>query len=124
MEDNFSTKIPLDALDILLRLGNEFAFDPLASQNSEEFFLSLLRGFSGEHHGLEEWLRSHIQNAFRCVGARPNWIQGSAWPFTSEGPMVFVGQLDIPAGLFHDEASFFTFYKPETGQIATILQVA
>jgi RNAse (barnase) inhibitor barstar len=37
---------------------------------------------------------------------------------------VFVGQIDIPVGLFHDDASFYTFYESRIGTVRTIVQVA
>jgi len=117
MSDAFDSKIPSARLGHLLELGTEIGFYPASSLEAEAFFASLLMQFTGPEAGLKEWLREQIAAGFRCVGQKPIWIQNPSWPFTEHGPMVFVGQINIPRGLFHDEASFYTFYDQQTGVV-------
>jgi hypothetical protein len=37
--------------------------------------------------------------------------------------MMFIGQVNVPPGLFHDEASFYVFYDLQSGATRTLLQV-
>jgi hypothetical protein len=122
--DHFDAKIPLEALNTLLEIGNELGFDPTASDEAEVFFLAKISEFSADHKNISDWLREEVPHFFICVGVFPRWIQNPAWPFTSDGPMTFVGQIDISSGLFHDEASFYVFIERKTGATKTVVQVS
>jgi hypothetical protein len=124
MDDGFDTQIPPRALAALLELGSQLGFDPTASPEAGEFFAQVVAEYCGTDEGIQDWLGRKLSPLFKCVDVRPQWIQNPSWPFTSHGPMTFVGQIDIPPGLFHDASSFYTFYEPESGLIKTILQVA
>ena len=122
--DDFETRIPNWALTVLLDIGSEIGFDPTASSESEDYFITVLQEFNGEQWELETWLRSKFAEAFKSVGALPEWIQNPSWQFSKKGPMIFVGQINVPPGLFHDEASFYLFFDQETGTTKTIIQVS
>jgi len=124
MDDNFETNIPQKALRPLLQLGSELGFDPSSSEEAEAFFVSLIAQFSGPDDELEDWLRERLASCFRCLGQMPRWIQNPNWQFTEFGPMLFIGQVDVSPGLFHDDASFFTFFEPKMGLVRSIVQVA
>jgi hypothetical protein len=124
MDDSFETSIPQKALGPLLQLGSELGFDPTSSEEAETFFTSMVAQFSGPDDSLEGWLREQLGSCFKSLGRKPRWIQNPNWQFTDHGPMLFVGQLDIPPGLFHDDASFYTFFEVKTGILRTIVQVA
>ena len=46
--DNFESLIPIEMLDILLDLGNEFSFDPTSSFESEKYFKNLIEKYDGD----------------------------------------------------------------------------
>lgn len=124
MSDGFETKIPSKLLPVLLSLGNELGFDPTGSSEAETFFAGLITRFRGAERELPDWLKKELANSFNCIGQKPDWIQNPNWAFTPKGPMIFVGQINLPPGLFHDEAAFYVFYEPQGGLTKTILQVA
>ncbi len=124
--DRFETAIPLHQLEVLLKLGLEFGFDPVSSTELEAYFLHLLREFRGEPEELAEWLRPKLSTMFRSLVEGPDWIQNPNWQASVNGPMLFVGQIDcsVDTGLFHDDASFYVFFDQQTGERRTVLQVA
>jgi hypothetical protein len=124
MIEDFDSRISREALRALLALGKEFHFDPTASIEAEEYFSGLVSRHSGGAAEFKAWLRGQVKELFKCVTSAPRWIQNPEWQFSQNGPLVFVGQIDVPPGLFHDDASFFTFWDPETGATRTIVQVA
>jgi hypothetical protein len=124
MEKDFESKIPTKVMALLLDLGTEIGFDATSSTDAEKFFLRLMDQFSGTPNDFPAWLRREVSNSFICFKDRPKWIQNPAWPFTDRGPMMFIGQMDLPSGLFHDSASFYIFYEPKSGVTDTILQIA
>ena len=71
---------------------------------------------------LKKWVRRELLERFRFAKNPPHWLQAPAWPFGSNGPLVFLGQVAI-ANYFHDEAAAYVFYDPATGQCQTLLQV-
>ena len=105
MTDQFSTKIPENALTPLLEIGAQIGFDPTSSTEAEDFFVDLIRQFTGPDDNLKDWLQKQLADRFKCVDTKPDWIQNPSWPFTPTGPMMFMGQINVPPGLFHDEAS-------------------
>lgn len=127
--DNFTSKIPLEKLDILLELGNEFSFDPQESCESEKYFIDLLEKYSENFCDLEDlkqFLRQIVMRDFQIICQKPNWIQGSEWPFTRNGkPMIFIGQIECKKEKInlHDDAIFYVFWDRDTGDIKTIMQI-
>jgi len=72
---------------------------------------------------LRDWLRQQFLERFRCAGKPPKWIQNPDWPIGDSGPLVFMGQVQIP-NYFHDEAAAYVFHDPATGRCETVIQVA
>lgn len=124
--DTFETRLPLESLNTLLDLGRRYGFDPMASVELEEYFVRILSGFEGDKTCLREWLQPRIEDAFRRISDAPRWLQGANWQMSTERPMTFIGQVDVPcgAGIFHDDASFYLFFDPTTGQCKSLVQVA
>ncbi len=121
---SFETDIPDKELLELMELGNEMGFDPLASMESEEYFLKLLEKYAPLGEEKMQAVRKEIEKDFLTFDKPPQWIQGSEWPFFNGKPMYFVGQLDtadnkkaMPCGL-----CFYVFWDKETGTIETIAQ--
>lgn len=71
---------------------------------------------------LRTWLESEFRERFRYLKSPPEWIQAPAWPIGKNGPLFFLGQLDIK-GYFHDDASAYVFYDESSGLCETIVQV-
>jgi hypothetical protein len=124
--DSFESEIPLEHLDILLDYGIEFGFDPTSSVEMESYFAKLILTYSGSQNDLHSWLGANIKETFRCVGKKPEWIQNPNWCIEAGRPMWFVGQINIPveSGVFHDDASFYIFWNPETGSVKGVIQVS
>ena len=72
---------------------------------------------------LRSWLAQRLLEVYRCAGDPPQWIQSPSWPVNANGPLVFLGQIDIP-DYFHDTAAAYVFHDPITGACETIIQVA
>jgi len=43
------------------------------------------------------WLKKRLANAFPWVSRPPRWLDEPEWPYFLGKPMVFVGQLTVPA---------------------------
>lgn len=71
---------------------------------------------------LQKWLSRKLREQFRCAGDPPEWIQSPCWPISVNGPMVFLGQLEIK-NYFHDFAVAYIFHDPATGACETVIQV-
>lgn len=71
---------------------------------------------------LKKWLRTEIESRFHCLNKKPKWIQEPSWPIGENGPLVFLGQLDV-SGYFHDAASIYIFHERATGRIETVVQM-
>jgi hypothetical protein len=71
---------------------------------------------------LREWLSQKLLERFKCVDKPPRWIQSPCWPIGEDGPMVFLGQMEIEH-YFHDLATAYVFHDPSTGRCETIIQV-
>ena len=69
------------------------------------------------------WLKVRVREDFRYVKNPPEWIQSPAWPVGRDGPMIFMGQIEVE-DFFHDEAAIYIFYDPATGCCESIIQVA
>ena len=125
-EDSYESRLPLAGLRILLDLGNEFGFDPSSSVELEEFFFRLVNSYHGPPAGLGDWLRPILTHTFRCLSHPPRWIQNPNWQMCGHVPMLFVGQVDVRAceGVLHDEASFYVFFDPASGECRTVMQIA
>ena len=87
----------------------------------QEQFLSRAGARTGSD--LREWLRSELLAAFRYVENPPSWIQSPEWPIGADGPLVFLGQLEIEK-YFHDAAAAYVFHDPKSGECTTVVQVA
>ncbi|MBD5135606.1 MAG: hypothetical protein HDT39_06545 [Lachnospiraceae bacterium] len=123
---DFTSEIPWDKMEILLKLGNEFYFDPSSSIESEEYFLKLLSKYQGCDDDLVTLLRADIKKDFKVLDKKPDWLQDPEWQFNNGRPMEFVGQLEIghdKNGLY-DDAVFYVFWDREMGITKTIIQTA
>lgn len=82
---------------------------------------------AGDRKGAElsTWLRARLEQLFRYYKSPPRWIQSPNWPMNQNGPMHFLGQIDLDdAEYFHDEAAAYLFFDPATGETKTVIQVA
>ncbi len=71
---------------------------------------------------LRAWLREDFLRRFRYAESPPSWIQSPDWPIGKNGPLVFLGQLEIK-DYFHDLAAAYVFHDPTLGTTETIIQV-
>lgn len=92
-EDTFESRFPEEFLGVLLTLGREFGFDPLASVELEDYFSNLLANFTGKVEHFDDWLRPQLAESFRYVTCPPSWVQGGNWQVYQGRPMLFVGQV-------------------------------
>lgn len=115
-----------DVYSELLELVSPFGVQLTVPLEAEEFFGRQVESFDGPREELLEYIRAGLPDWFRVVGERPRWIQEAEWQFAGGKPMVFVGQIDVPAGksVYHDDASFFVFVDPGSGETKTVIQVA
>jgi hypothetical protein len=115
-----------DVYSELLELVSPFGAQLTAPIEAEEFFGREVESFAGSRESLLDHIRTNLPDWFRAVGDRPRWIQEAEWQFSGGKPMVFVGQIDVPAGksVYHDDASFFVFVDPASGETKTVIQVA
>lgn len=70
---------------------------------------------------LRQWLSQRLLERFLCANQPPDWIQSPSWPVNADGPLVFLGQVEIPH-YFHDLAAAYVFYDPKSGKCETIIQ--
>jgi hypothetical protein len=112
-----------EAMPDLLELISPMGALPDRPVEAEAFFATLVEQFSNRAA-----LRSHIVSQrgdwFRVLGERPMWIQEAEWQWSANEPMVFVGSIDAPQGTFHDDARFFLFWAPRSGETKCVIQVA
>lgn len=115
-----------DVYSELLELVSKHGTQLTAPIEAEEFFTRQVESFNGSREQLLEHFRVNLPTWFRAISDQPRWIQEAEWQFTRGEPMVFVGQLDVPAGtgIYHDDASFFVFVDPRSGETKTVIQVA
>lgn len=116
-----------DVYQELLTIVSERGARPDVPIESERFFTQVVESFQGTREELLEHVRAKAPLWFRWIGEPPDWLQDSEWQFADDGqPMVFVGQLVIPAGagVFHDEAQVFVFIDPSSGEMKTVTQVS
>jgi len=125
MENTFDSSIPLPDLEVVLSVCAERNIDPTSSVESEAFFADVLRIARENRVDLIEAVRDSLSR-FRSVSNPPLWIQNPDWQFANGRPMVFVGQINVPAqaSQFHDDAHFYVFWDPDTGETKTLVQVA
>ena len=117
---DFFTNIPEKDLLLLLKLGNQYGFDPLASQEAEDYFQTLLGRYQGPPEGKRAFLEGEVSRAFCCCcGSRPVWIQSAEWPFENGEPMWFAGQLEPEAGY---GSVFYVFWNRDSGAVKTVVQ--
>jgi hypothetical protein len=72
---------------------------------------------------LKKWLREELLKRFRYITKPPKWIHSPSWPIGPNGPLVFLGQIDVPKH-FHDIAAAYVFHDPISNECKTIIQVA
>ena len=115
-----------DVYEDLIALVSEVGAQADVPAEAEAFFSELVAAFPGEREEFVQHARKNLRDWFRAVNAYPVWVQEAEWPFSNGRPMVFVGQIDVPAGkgLFHDDAAFYVFWDPETGDTREVIQVA
>lgn len=71
---------------------------------------------------LREWLEYEFRERFKFVSDKPlDWIQSPCWPINENGPMVFLGQIDV-MHYFHDYATVYVFHDRKTNQCESIIQ--
>jgi hypothetical protein len=78
-------------------------------------------GLTGD--ALKTWLHTQLIKRFRYVSEPPDWIQSPSWPISANGPLVFLGQVEV-LKYFHDEAAAYVFHDPVSGECTTVIQVA
>lgn len=87
----------------------------------QEAFLNRSEGRTGQ--ALRKWLHQELLSKFRYVSKPPEWIQSPQWPVGANGPLVFLGQVEIEK-YFHDLAAAYVFHDLENGECTTVIQVA
>ncbi len=90
-----------------------------------DYFLKELLPGAGDRSGkeLEHWVQDQLLERFRYVNEPPNWIQSEDWPINENGPLVFLGEMEVE-NYFHDDARVYVFYDEASATCETILQVA
>ncbi len=90
-----------------------------------DYFLKEVLPDAGKRTGddLRQWIYNQLLERFQCVQEPPHWIQSPEWPIKENGPLVFLGQVNVE-GYFHDDAAAYVFYDATNGACDTILQVA
>lgn len=124
---DFRTEIPLDKMDILIDLGQEFSFDPTSSIESEKYFIKLLEKYKEYNNDeLKKVLKEVLKKDFKLLNEQPDWIQDPEWQFNNGVPMIFVGQIEVKQNrkVFHDDAIFYVFWDSEDGETKTIIQLS
>jgi len=79
---------------------------------------------AGNRQGQElvQWLRQELPKRFRSVAEPPCWIQSPEWPINENGPLIFLGELEVRE-YFHDVAAVYVFHDPVSGKCETVIQV-
>lgn len=124
MTIDFSSDIPESDLYLLLDLGKKYGFDPLYSDESENYFADILQRCNVEGDEKKKFLESQISKDFKFNVDVPKWTQDPEWPFDEGKPMFFVGQIEL--GINRDGnrfiSTFYVFWNMETGETTTICQ--
>lgn len=71
---------------------------------------------------LRVWLSKRLLERFQCADKPPEWIQSPSWPVNENGPLVFLGQMDIN-NYFHGLATAYVFHDPVSVETQTVIQV-
>lgn len=127
--DDFTASFSDEDLDVLLRLGSELGFEPYGAV--EALLAERLREWRATGDPVEA-LRARLARDFRCVGARPEWVQAAEWPVRA-APLLFVGQLAVPvrtvelgggSRLVHrgGESVAFVFLDEDSGEFVVVRQ--
>ena len=117
----FFSNVPEKDQLLLMKLGNRYGFDPLDSQDAEDYFMALLGRYQGPPEGKLAFLEEEVSRAFHCCGgSRPVWIQGAEWPFENGKPMWFVGQLETDVENYG--SAFYVFWNRDSGTGKTVMQ--
>lgn len=93
---------------------------------SERFFSDMAERHTGTAEEFLSYVKENVGGWFKAIGEGPDWLQEAEWQFSDGRPMIFVGQLDIPAnaGYFHDDARVFVFWSQTGGETESVMQVA
>jgi hypothetical protein len=115
-----------EVFEDLILIVSEVGAQVYVPAESERFFTEMVEQFDGSRQDLLDHVSSSVGTWFKCFRTRPEWIQEAEWQFHDGRPMMFVGQISVPAGRsgFHDDAAFYLFYDPETGVTKNVIQVA
>ncbi len=117
-----------DGLGDLLKVGKKYGFSFDMPLEMEGYFRRLVAQYDGSPKGFKAWLDGEAEKRFLVFKTRPKWLQNPEWPLGKSGPMVFVGQLNLPRGevyagvMQNHDASYYVFVDRETGQTVTIVQ--
>jgi hypothetical protein len=111
-----------EMLDDLYELVSACGALPDTPTEAEEYFSSFVAPFS-DRESCREALQAALPRLFRTFAGLPEWIQEADWPWRTGRPMIFVGSIDAPPGVFHDDARFFLFWSPECGDTHCVIQV-
>jgi hypothetical protein len=120
----------IETYRLLLAVSSNYAVDPSASVELENFFRNLLIQYGGttEPETIAAWLHDQISQKFAVIDKRPEWIQNNDWPIVNGQPAVFVGQIEVESQksdaaskLFHDDTSFYIFLD-EKGPPIVVMQ--
>jgi len=123
--DDFESRIPLHLLNHILDVCSPFRIDPVSSVEAEAYFFRFVVEHREDAASLRSALTAALERDVCAMGHPPDWIQGPEWQFSGGNPMRFVGQLNRnprDTGL-HDEAAFYVFWSPITGETRTVVQV-
>ncbi len=112
----------VDLTEILSEIGAA----PDVPIENEEFFDKKINEFHGSKDDFLKHTKSNMKNWFKSINKAPEWLQEPEWQFNNGRPMAFVGQHNVPytGNYFSDDAAFYTFWDPETGETKTVVQVA
>lgn len=67
------------------------------------------------------WLKTALQERFKCLAAPPKWLQSPNWPIVDSKPLCFIGQLDVTK-LHHDKSQLYVFFNEDLKSFVTIVQ--
>jgi hypothetical protein len=116
-----------DILDeLMVMVDEQVGALPYSSEESEEFFNSIVENFNGTPKECLHYIKSHLKEWFPSASGRPGWLQNPEWPFFEGKPMTFIGQIYLARGTSGwpmDDGCFFVFYSPDSGVTETIVQI-
>ncbi|QTN32507.1 hypothetical protein HZ994_09250 [Akkermansiaceae bacterium] len=114
-------KPPLEFVEVAIQIASE-RFSASITGGGFEWISGIYEAYEsdGSPADLNRWIVDRFAREFRCVNARPNWLNNEIpWPFMDGRPMLFVGELN--GGISERESSgemFFLFagyFEEEAG---------